>query len=159
MPQSQTLRTTPGIQQSLLTPSRPLRPAAPFEAQGVVYTKRWVVDLLLDLAEYRAENNLVDALAVEPSAGDGAFLGPMVERLLDSCRRLERPLSACRDSLIAFELDDESARRARDLATGILTERGVKLVLAEELANSWVRAGDWVAGNMPRRAKGRFADA
>ena len=50
MPQSQTLRTTRGIQQSLLTPPRPLRPVVPFEAKGVVYTKRWVVDLLLDLA-------------------------------------------------------------------------------------------------------------
>ena len=76
MPHSQILRTTRGIQQSLLAPPPSLQPLAPFEAKGVVYTKRWVVELLLDLAGYRAENNLVDALAVEPAAGDGAFLGP-----------------------------------------------------------------------------------
>jgi hypothetical protein len=144
MPHSQTLRTTRGIQQSLLTPPRPLGPVAPFEAKGVVYTKRWVVELLLDLAGYRPENNLVDALAIEPAAGDGAFLRPMIERLLNSCRRLEKPLSACRESLIAYELDDESANRARALATGILTERGVKLTLAEDLAGSWVRTGDYL---------------
>ena len=143
MPQSQTLRSTRGIQQSLLTPPRPLQPV-PFEAKGVVYTKRWVVELLLDLAGYRAENNLVDALAVEPSAGDGAFLGPMIERLLDSCRRLGKPLSACRESLIAYELDDESAIRARTLAAGILAGHGVKQPLAEDLAGAWVRTGDYL---------------
>jgi adenine-specific DNA-methyltransferase len=116
----------------------------PFEAKGVVYTKRWVVELLLDLAGFRYENNLVDALAVESSAGDGAFLGPMIERLLDSCRRLGKPLSACRESLIAYELADESAIRARSLAAGILTGHGVKQALAEELAGSWVRTGDYL---------------
>jgi hypothetical protein len=121
-----------------------LRPVVPFETKGVVYTKRWVVELLLDLAGYRAENNLVDALAVEPAAGDGAFLGPMIERLLESCGRLGKSLSACRESLIAYELDDESASRARALATGILTAHGVKQLLAEDLAASWVRAGDYL---------------
>jgi len=116
----------------------------PFETKGVVYTKRWVVEVLLDLAGYRAENNLVDALAVEPAAGDGAFLGPMIERLLESCGRLGKSLSACRESLIAYELDDESASRARALATGILTAHGVKQLLAEDLAASWVRAGDYL---------------
>jgi len=144
MRQDQTLRTTRGIQQSLLTPPRTSRAMVPLEAKGVVYTKRWVVELLLDLAGYRAENNLVDVLAVEPAAGDGAFLGPMIERLLNSCWRLEKPLSACRDAIIAYELDDESAARARDLAAGILFQRGVKRTLADDLANSWVRTGDYL---------------
>ncbi len=144
MRQGQTLRTTRGIQQSLLTPPRPVRPVAPFETKGVVYTKRWVVELLLDLAGYRAENNLVDAIAVEPAAGNGAFLRPMIERLLDSCRRLGKPLQACRESLIAYELDDESAGRARAVATTVLREHGVKVDLAEDLAGSWVRTGDYL---------------
>jgi hypothetical protein len=144
MRQSQTLRTTRGVQQSLLTPPRPPLPAASFETKGVVYTKRWVVELLLDLAGYRAENNLVDAMAVEPAAGDGAFLRPMIERLLDSCRRLGKPLSACRKSLIAYELDNESAGRARALTTTVLQEHGVKIDLADDLADSWVRTGDYL---------------
>jgi adenine-specific DNA-methyltransferase len=133
-----------GIQQTLIVPPHPPRPAFPVEAKGVVYTKRWVVELLLDLAGYRSEINLVDALAVEPAAGDGAFLGPIIERLLDSCQRIGRPLSDCRDSLIAYELDDESAERARALVVGILTDRGVKRSLAERLAEGWVRTGDYL---------------
>jgi adenine-specific DNA-methyltransferase len=109
-----------------------------------VYTKRWVVELLLDLSGYHPENNLVDAIAVEPAAGDGAFLGPMIERVAESCRRLGRPLSDCSDSIVAFELDDQSATRARSLAVGVLTDRDVPRELAERLAAAWVRTGDYL---------------
>jgi hypothetical protein len=119
-------------------------PAVPLETKGVVYTKRWVVELLLDLAGYRPENNLVDATAVEPAAGEGAFLGPMIERLLESCRQFGRQLSECRDSLIAFELDEESAGRARILATDILLRNGVKRGLADSLSKGWIRTGDYL---------------
>jgi adenine-specific DNA-methyltransferase len=143
-PENQTAaRPMRGIQQTLIPPSWSPVPL-PVEAKGVVYTKRWVVELMLDLAGYRSEINLVDALAVEPAAGDGAFLGPMIERLMDSCEKHGRSLSDCRDSLIAYELDDESAARARALVLGILTERGVKRPLAEGLAAGWVRTGDYL---------------
>ena len=85
------VRTMRGIQQPLLLPALAPR-LAPFEPKGVVYTKRWVVELLLDLAGYSSSANLVDAVAVEPAAGDGAFLGLMIERLADSCERLGRPI-------------------------------------------------------------------
>jgi adenine-specific DNA-methyltransferase len=137
------IRTMRGIQQSFLVPARPAQPAS-FEPKGVIYTKRWVVELLLDLAGYTASANLVDAVAVEPAAGDGAFLGPMIERLVASCHNLGRSISSCRDSLIAFEVDDESAGRARGLATEILTKWGVKGPAAETLAMRWVRTGDYL---------------
>jgi len=132
------------MQLPLIAPPHLLRPVSSLEAKGVVYTKRWVVELLLDLAGYRSENNLVDSVAVEPAAGDGAFLVPMVERLVESCNRLGRPLGETEGSLIAYELDDESAERARTLATGVLLDCGVKRPLAERLAASWVRAGDYL---------------
>jgi hypothetical protein len=116
----------------------------PAEPKGVVYTKRWVVELLLDLAGYRSEINLVDALAIEPAAGDGAFLGPMVERLMDSRERQGRPLSDCRDSFIAYELNDESADRARALVVGVLVGRGVDRAVAGQLAAGWIRTGDYL---------------
>ena len=148
MADSQTaIRTMRGIQQSFLLPELVPR-LAPLEPKGVVYTKRWVVELLLDLAGYTSSANLVDAVAVEPSAGDGAFLGPMVERLADSCQRLGRPISACRNSLIAYELDDASAGRARDLAAEVLEGRGISASTAKSLAQSWVRTGDYLFDSM-----------
>jgi len=115
---------------------------------------------MLDLAGYCSEHNLVDTLAIEPAAGDGAFLGPMIERLIDSCRKLERPFSDCQKSLLAYELDDDSAQRARALAIDILEARGVTHALAESLASGWIRtadylfeggiaAADFVVGNPP----------
>jgi adenine-specific DNA-methyltransferase len=47
-------------------------------------------------------------LAVEPATGDGAFLGPMIERLADSCQRLGRPLADCQPALIAYKADEAS---------------------------------------------------
>jgi adenine-specific DNA-methyltransferase len=137
------LRSSRAMQMPLLVPARTSQLAA-LETKGVVYTKRWVVDLLLDLAGYKPEANLVDAIAVEPAAGDGAFLGPMIERLADSCQRLGRPLTDCEGALIAYELDERSAECARSLAADILLKRGLKRPLAERLANAWVRTGDYL---------------
>jgi hypothetical protein len=145
MPQNETiLRTTRGIQQTLFAPLAPSRLELPIEAKGVVYTKRWVVELLLDLAGYRPEVNLVDSVAVEPAAGDGAFLGPIIERLTESCLRLGRPLSDCRTSLLAYELSEESADKARALAVGILLKYGATRTLAQSLAAMWIRTGDYL---------------
>ena len=50
---------------------------------GVVYTKPWKVELVLDLAGTLPEKRLADLVALEPSAGDGAFLSAMVRRLVE----------------------------------------------------------------------------
>ena len=151
---------TRGIQLQLIVPLPRLLPVAAVEPKGVVFTKRWVVELLLDLSGYSSDKNLVDVLAVEPAAGNGAFLGPMIERLVESCRNLDRSLSECQNSLIAYELDEESAARARALAQNILINRGVRRSLAKRLAEAWVlnrdylfdadnRPADFIIGNPP----------
>jgi adenine-specific DNA-methyltransferase len=145
MPQSDILlRTTRGIQQTLFAPQGPSHLEVPVEPKGVVYTKRWVVELLLDLAGYRSEANLVDSVAVEPAAGDGAFLGPMIERLAESCLKLGRPFVDCRNSVVAYELDEESADRARTLAANVLIHYGATSAVARSLATGWVRTGDYL---------------
>jgi len=117
------------------------------EPKGVVYTKEWVVDLLLDLAGYVPTANLVDPTAVEPSAGEGAFLGPMIGRLLASCKRLGRPIADCEHSILAYELDEGSATRARDFVFELLAREGVERQLANRLANCWVRCSDYLFGD------------
>jgi hypothetical protein len=151
---------TRGIQLQLIAPFPRSLPFAEVEAKGVVYTKRWVVELLLNLSGYCSDKNLVDALAVEPAAGDGAFLGPMIERLVESCRNFGRALSECQSSLIAYELDEESSARARVFVQNILMNRGVKRPLAKQLSEGWVlnrdylfdtgsRQADFIVGNPP----------
>lgn len=128
---------------------RPLYFATPpaslvLEPKGVVYTKSWVVELLLNLAGYRSDNNLVDTLAVEPAAGDGAFVRPIIERLVASCRSLNRPLLDCQHSLIAYELDIASAERALALVIKTLKDCGVAESDAGVLAAAWVHTGDYL---------------
>ncbi len=143
---------TRGIQLQLLPPlHRPVSDAE-VEAKGVVFTKRWVVELLLNLSGYCSDKNLVDALAIEPAAGDGAFLGPMIERLVESCRNLGRSLSECQSSLIAYELDEESAARARTVAKNILINHGIKHPLAKQLAKGWVLTRDYLFDTDSRQA-------
>jgi adenine-specific DNA-methyltransferase len=137
------IQTMRGIQQSLLLPVAPPQ-QIPLEPKGVVYTKHWVVELLLDFAGYVSSSNLVDVVAVEPAAGDGAFLGLMIERLVESCQRLGRDISECRGSIVAYELDTASAEKARNVATRILIDRGVERSTAEDLVKVWVRTGDYL---------------
>jgi adenine-specific DNA-methyltransferase len=136
-------RTMRGIQQSMLSSMMPPRLPV-IEPKGVVYTKRWVVELLLDLAGYTSKADLAAAVAVEPAAGTGAFLGPMIKRLADSCQRRGRPISDSYHSLIAYELDEQSAQRARAFAIESLKMCGVNPEVAEELAKAWVRTADYL---------------
>jgi len=121
------------------------------EPKGVVYTRRWVVDLILDLAGYRSAEDLAARYAVEPSAGAGAFFLPMVQRLLDSTEQHGRSLDDARTALHAYELDQRSANLAIGLATEELLRRGVDPVTASEVAQGWVTVGDYLLGALRDR--------
>lgn len=112
------------------------------EKNGVVYTRPWVVELMLDLAGYRAEANLVDACAVEPAAGEGAFLLPMVRRLVASCERQGCSLMDCQRALVAMELDAHIANVSRQSVYITLIEGGATADEATSLATAWVRTDD-----------------
>lgn len=114
------------------------------EKKGVVYTKPWVVELILDLAGYQTEADLVDAVAIEPAAGDGAFLVPMAKRLVASCKRQNRPVLDAAGSLVAYELDGSSAELTRRAVIRALIGNDVARPDAEELAQRWVRVGDYL---------------
>ena len=57
------------------------------EHHGVVYTKDWVVGLILDIAGYTTEKRLWETIIVEPSCGQGSFLKEIVHRLLITAQR------------------------------------------------------------------------
>ncbi len=120
--------------------------ASPVDVQtlGEVFTRRWVVDLILDLIGYTAERDLTEMLAVEPACGTGAFLGPMVERLVRSARTHGRDLSEHLRAVRAFDLQPENVERARKLVASELAGAGVSQRRAERLANVWVQQADFL---------------
>ena len=111
---------------------------------GAVYTRSWVAEFILDISGYEPTQNLVDAIAVEPSCGDGEFLEPMLRRLSSSCHRQGRPLTDCIDSIRAFELDPEAVAVSRERAESVLVDCGWDRSEIESVVRSWVRHADFL---------------
>lgn len=119
---------------------------APERAQehGEVFTRRWVVDLILDLVGYRADRDLVGMKAVEPACGSGAFLAVMIERLVDSARLHGRDLLEAQGALAATDLIAGNVALSQATAREALRSGGVRRSLAEKLAEGWIRQGDFL---------------
>lgn len=111
---------------------------------GEVFTKRWVVDTLLDLTGYRADRDLGALTAVEPSAGSGAFLLPMVERLVASAKKHRRDLRTLEGSIRAWELQPANVQTLRSLVRELLTGAGASELEANQLAHAWLIKGDFL---------------
>jgi adenine-specific DNA-methyltransferase len=114
------------------------------DKKGAIYTKSWVVELILDVAGYIPEANLVDLFTIGPAAGNGAFLVPLVKRLVTSCIRQNRSISDIATSLLAYELDEDSTTTARAAITKSLTEQGIDLENAARLADKWIHTGNYL---------------
>jgi len=121
-----------------------LRQPTVAEPKGIVYTQPWVVDLILDLAGYRAEDDLAVRYAVEPSAGAGAFLVPMARRLMKSAASHNRSVTDAREAIHAYELDGAAAGQATRLVVQELRQHGLSDSEARDLARSWIGVGDYL---------------
>src|SRR5690606_28455886 len=115
---------------------------------GVVYTKPWMVELVLDLAGYLPEKRLAERVALEPSAGDGAFLSAMVRRLVESCERHGIPLAEATGALQAFEIDAGAAGRAIEEVRATLVSLNVPAATAAKLARHWIKVGDFLEASL-----------
>lgn len=111
---------------------------------GAVYTRSWVAEFILDISGYTPAQNLVDAIVVEPSCGNGEFLEPMIRRLSDSCRRQGRPLTDCVNSIRAFELDPEAVLVSRKRAESALLDDGWGKAEVEDTIRGWVQQTDFL---------------
>ena len=111
---------------------------------GEVYTRPWVVELILNLAGYVSDVNLVDAVAIEPAAGRGAFVTSMAERLVASCTKQGRPVTDCLSSIKAYERDANSAAHARLAVIRKLLDLNVSSPEAEALATHWIKSGNYL---------------
>ncbi|MEV4844302.1 Eco57I restriction-modification methylase domain-containing protein [Micromonospora matsumotoense] len=117
---------------------------------GEVFTRRWVVDLILDLAGYTPDRDLAALTAVEPACGGGAFLAAMAARVSDSCRKHDRPLRDATRAVHAFDLLTSNVTASRRLVREVLVDEGWPLPEAREVATAWVQQGDYLLdANVP----------
>ena len=131
------------------------------QAYGEVFTRRWVVDLILDMAGYTSDQDLATGVVVEPSCGAGAFLVPIVERLVASCREHDVDLTETEEPIQAFDLQERNVSLARKAVAGTLVGAGLMQDDADRLAMRWITkadflseltkvpVADWVIGNPP----------
>lgn len=132
------------------------------EVRGAIFTRREVVDFILDLIGYDASRPLWRMSLLEPSFGGGDFLFPAVERLVASYRLGGggSPGAELADAIRAVELHSASFAATRVRLRSLLIELGISSNDAETLSDHWLVQGDYlltpfanrfdfVAGNPP----------
>lgn len=121
------------------------------EERGAIYTRREVVEFILDLVGYTPDKPLYDQLLLEPSFGEGDFLLIAIERLLQAWREQEpeRRASDLSDCIRAVELHKTSYQNTRQTVLDLLENADISSEGAKQLANSWMVEGDFLLAPLP----------
>jgi hypothetical protein len=115
------------------------------EERGAVFTRREVVEFILDLIGYTADKDLSEVRMLEPSFGGGDFLGIIIERLMGSWkRRRGMEIANLFGALVAVEVHRESFTKTKKQILGQLEAHGVSREDAAALANAWLHQGDFL---------------
>ena len=119
--------------------------ATDIEGRGAIYTRREVVDFVLDLVGYSGEQKLHEKKVLEPSFGGGDFLFGIVKRLLTSFSKDEtRNLQGLKNSLRAVELHRITFDATRAKLGQMLIAEGLSEFEREALLSAWLRNGDFL---------------
>lgn len=122
------------------------------EERGAIYTRREVVEFILDLIGYTSEQLLHQRRVLEPSFGEGDFLRIVVERLLSSWRRHDgqgNVVLMLKDCVRAVELHASSFESTRVNVIEQLEQAGLDHADAVTLADNWLVCGDFLLAPLP----------
>lgn len=123
------------------------------EERGAIFTRREVVDFILDLSGYTADQPLHELRLLEPSFGYGDFLLPTIDRLLVAWRTAGKPdpLATLSNAVRAVELHRASVARTAISVIDRLTQEGLSEQMAEALADRWLIQGDFLLSELDGR--------
>lgn len=122
------------------------------EGRGAVFTRREVVEFILDLAGYTPDLPLHRFRLLEPSFGDGSFLLPVVERLLAAYKHHGKSSEApgCLSNAVrAVEIHRDSIERTRAKIAELLTTHGIPKGDVAGILRSWIIQGDFLLADLP----------
>lgn len=118
------------------------------EARGAIFTRREVVEFILDLTGYTSNRPLHKFRLLEPSFGDGDFLLPAIERLLrawkDATGADERTISDLHECVRAVELHSATFAKTRERILALLADNGISRAAAHGLLGRWLIQGDFL---------------
>jgi hypothetical protein len=142
------------------------------EQRGAIFTRREVVDFILDLTGYTTDRPLHQLRLLEPSFGDGDFLLPALDRLLEVWVKAGRPdpFRSLAEAIRAVELHHTTFEQTRQKVIARLAEAKIAPADAEALTDQWLIYGDFllisldgpfdvVVGNPPYVRQELIADA
>lgn len=109
--------------------------------RGEVFTRREVVDFILDLTKWTVESGLSQARLLEPSAGSGDFVIPAVERLLLS---QDWQLDDLASRVRAVEVNLASLAECRRRLDELLATHQFSSREREKLLDTWLIHGDFL---------------
>lgn len=120
--------------------------AAGIEERGAVFTRREVVEFILDLVGYTTDQPLVKRRLLEPAFGGGDFLIPAIDRLITAWSNAGRPqpFRALANAVRAVELHRQSFEDTRHKVIAHLESAGIARSDAEALADQWLIFGDFL---------------
>lgn len=113
----------------------------PDAAQGAVFTPSELAEGVLDLCNLRGACAGVRVL--EPSAGEGAFVLPVIRRLLAAGAALSE------NSILAYEIHAETAQRLCSNVRSLLVEYDIPGPTIERLVAAWIRHEDFLLADVP----------
>lgn len=117
------------------------------DARGAIFTRREVVDFILDLVGYTNDQPLHEKRILEPSFGGGDFLLPIIERLLGAWRTSKPKgfaLGDLRNAIRAVELHHDTFHDTHASVVSLLEQAGIVASTAEVLADCWLIQGDYL---------------
>ena len=153
------------ITRAVLQPSLPtlcpvanaiaLSAEAGIEERGAIFTRREVVDFILDLAGYTADRPLHQMRLLEPSFGGGDFLLPIIDRLFAAWQAspdsAADPFAALSSCIRAVELHRLTFNSTRQAVIDRLAAHSVAAAPAEAWADAWLIQGDFLLIDLPVR--------
>lgn len=130
------------------------------KTNGIVYTPRWIVDLILDNLEYK--NNIYDKKIIDPSCGEGSFLIVVTERFLKDCIEkklsLNNTIEILHKNIVGFDIDKNAIERCKIHLNSIVQKYGIDKVewniqhidsLDKNKVKQYFNYFDYVVGNPP----------
>lgn len=124
------------------------------EERGAIFTRREVVEFILDLAGYTADRPLHRMRLLEPAFGDGDFLLPVIDRLFAAWQASGdegEPIAVLANCIRAVELHRATFERTRRAVIEHLATLGLTTSAAAALADAWLIQGDFLLIDLPGR--------
>ncbi|MEN6473309.1 MAG: Eco57I restriction-modification methylase domain-containing protein [Syntrophaceae bacterium] len=122
------------------------------EERGAIFTRREVVDFILDLVGYTVDRPLHTFRLLEPSFGEGSFLIPAIERLLESYKAHVPDQNDIEGDLIgairAVEVHHTSIEIVGSRILEIFRHFGISGRSAHRILDQWIMKEDFLLADL-----------